>query len=468
MLRGFVLVAVLGIALLMGLVAFGWGTDKLVYEGTPTCFDVDYDAAGAIYAVLQENNPPDYRLRVYASYDHGEFWNWIAESDPIGAPLQKIRLLTGEVDGEMNFYVLYINPLLYPRMWTRAVDRFIGDHGRAVTIRSIAGSDPAAFDVARSYDAVASPYVEEGAAPRDWFSIVFVYRAQAKLEFYRSEFRRAVDAGNQWEHVHTQSDVTPSSIASADFVLTWYPTDRSFDGFSTGAYMIVYPRSLRDVGSDCYLLLPECHSLYRGHNSSDGSAGEWSFSPYQLVASRPTGGWGFSDFAGYPAVPCDPVLAHAMGSAGGTLRWIICAQPDSTGNNALRIYGPRLSSDGGYGELVQEWQNVSGTAAYGADIGAYQYEPWNPYVNMIWVVDSVARRDVMWAWSSADLPSDWRDQTGPLNDHDAHSWPRGLSPKLVYSPGAPSPGGGGFVYAGYGPSNLYFDAPWLRFVTSPR
>ena len=84
---------------------------------------------------------------------------------------------------------------------------------------------------------------------------------------------------------------------------------------------------------------------------------------------------------------------------------------------------------------------------------------FDPYPRFVWIEDNGAFRKVYWAWSSGDSPLEWRGDV-VTNDHDAHSWPAGLAPRLVFSPGVPERGGAGVVYVGYGGQNLYFDAPW--------
>ncbi len=95
---------------------------------------------------------------------------------------------------------------------------------------------------------------------------------------------------------------------------------------------------------------------------------------------------------------------------------------------------------------------------YVSDIENYRETP-NEYVNLLYIRDDEGRsRTLYWQWASAADPAEWHGKTA-VNDSDITSWPEDVAPKLVYSPGNWSSGGGA-IFAGADRNGLYFDAPW--------
>jgi hypothetical protein len=108
---------------------------------------------------------------------------------------------------------------------------------------------------------------------------------------------------------------------------------------------------------------------------------------------------------------------------------------------------------------------ISGSASldeYWGDVKFYK-DDGNPYVNIAYIVDdpggwnTVRRR-----YSHGGSYLNWSSSID-INDFDAHSWPYGCAPRVVYSPGATG-SGGGVVYAGLGLNDLYCDFPWFTGV----
>lgn len=439
-----------------------WGTDVLVFEGPVTCFDVDYTMDGAMFAVLQEDLSPDYPIHVYfsANSEHGRSWQETGRSLRPGHPVTKIRLLSGMRDGRQELYVFYVSSTGVPRVWIR--EAFTISEGIDLAITDEAMSwDQGTFAVARSYDDV--PDLHDSSLPaRDGFSIVYAYRADWRDEG-TMYYLRSTDAARSWEvvHEHNVAYVLPS--ATDDFDIGWRYSPLS--STSTSQYTIVYPQDLRGLGLDCSLADPDCHSIFFGDAYSDGEPGccvagapFWSFTDANLVAPRPGQAWEIEAFENWPSADSSPRVASATDLDGYHMRWVACAVVEETGNAALRVY--KLDYECGRGTWSwadTHWVNPEGAASYLGDIEGYR-EPRNPYVNLTWVWDYGTHRDIAWAWSATDLCV-WKDFEERINDVDAHSWPYGLSPKLVYSPGS-DVGGAGIVFAGYGPANLYFDAPW--------
>lgn len=97
----------------------------------------------------------------------------------------------------------------------------------------------------------------------------------------------------------------------------------------------------------------------------------------------------------------------------------------------------------------------------------------NIYINAAYIIYDSTYTETSYVysrWSDANNPFDWHE-INKVNDSGTQvgTWfgQKTCGPKIIYSPGAPAPGGGVLyarMYGFYLPKGLYFDAPWFPSV----
>lgn len=100
----------------------------------------------------------------------------------------------------------------------------------------------------------------------------------------------------------------------------------------------------------------------------------------------------------------------------------------------------------------------------------YYKSTGNIWINATYVIYDSSYNETSYVysrWSDANSPFNWHETT-KVNDSGTQvgTWfgPKTCGPKIIYSPGAPAPGGGilyARMYSYYLPKGLYFDAPWF-------
>jgi len=101
---------------------------------------------------------------------------------------------------------------------------------------------------------------------------------------------------------------------------------------------------------------------------------------------------------------------------------------------------------------------INGMDEYIADIGSLRAAT-DGKVNLLSIEDTEGTyRRLVWRESTSSEGLAWHGRT-EVNDTDITSWPEDVAPKLVYSPGVWTPGGGA-VFSHLYQEGLFFDAPW--------
>jgi len=385
---------------------FKWVNDILIYEGPITCFDVDYKMDGTMFLGFQKNTT-NYPVCFYTSSDNGLTWNLRYETSTPVPKWDKMRILVGEPVHNW-FYCFFISPDdSKPYVW-RIESDFSGT-GQYFQI-SDSTSDVTGFDVAMSIS--------------DDYSMVFVFYCPVDSKVWGF---RSLDYGETWEYEFSYSQ---PSWASKDLSIAWGPPSNYY--FARSWAYAGYPSDSAEV-----LFL---------YSLDDGAA--WLGTPFITNNSR-------RDYNPHVAASHDPNnpalwVAHTYLSVDGDADLHVQSVPTHDSIWKPHCWNLTVIAD-------------SPIPEYWGDIKFYK-APGNRHVNMAWIYDNGStNRDVHWTWSGGDDPTQWHGDI-VINDYLAHPWPFGAAPRIVYSPGAPAPGGGGVVYAGFGGQNLYFDAPWMTGI----
>jgi len=387
-----------------------WGTDILVYSGPISCFDVDYKMDGTIYLGLQKDEAPNYNVCFYTSTDHGYTWNLQYETPSLGR-ISKMKILVGE-PVHNYLYFFFVSPAdNHPYVWRIASD-FSGSGQGFLIDNQIA--DPAGFDAARSI--------------ADTYFIFFIYYSLSDTSYY---IYRSQDYGATWQYRNSGSQAV---WASQDLSITWGPP------------------------SNCYIARISA-APFEPPDSAEISV--------SVSENNATGYWWGTGVTQNMRRDYDPHLAASHDPANPAV-WLINTYLYGGTDANLCAWSIDSLYYGSPGDWFLTMISQTTASEYWGDIKSYKGSG-NPYVNMAWMYDDGgSNRNVHWTWSSGDSPHAWHDDI-VINDYQAHPWPYGAAPRIVYSPGA-SVGGGGVVYAGFGSQNLYFDAPWVTAVeesTSP-
>jgi hypothetical protein len=113
------------------------------------------------------------------------------------------------------------------------------------------------------------------------------------------------------------------------------------------------------------------------------------------------------------------------------------------------------STNGGRTFTTGQHLDFSSNDADYANVRQYRIYP-NAYVDACYTLYTTTTSNVYWSWTSQTTPTGWSTPS-IINDAEASTSLGGI---INYSPHS-SGSGGGIVYPRLGPTNLYFDAPYL-------
>lgn len=384
--------------------AFGWGTDIPIWTGGQVnCFDVDYAMDGTMFVAFQAQGE-DNLIRIYYSTDHGSTWNWRGNF-VISHPgiLNRIRFLYLESGKHLAFYVEGDGNLY---RWVRDLNTH--------TIRKIKISEApileGSFDVTQN--------LNDGRIFATW--------------------TEGNDAGDKiYVKYSDDNGVTWTTSRSAIWriggrtrrSITFGPPDNIFNVYSTLFY--------GGGGTDRSFLDIVI-------KRSDDNGRNWS-SATRLTANS------YDDY--------DPRVAAANVDDSGV--WVVYNR-DRGGHEINLQFRYSLNKGQTWGIREYPISAYDGIDEYIADIKPHKDHP-NQYINMVYIYDDPSAspiRKAIWAWTFTGDPTTWHGNH-VVNDQDVQPWPEDVAPRIVYSPGAPGPGGG-VVFSYFGRNGLYFDAPWVE------
>lgn len=380
-----------------------WGLDIPVWtEGQVRCFDADYAMDGTMFVVFQPESGTD--IIVLESRNRGYSWTELFRMNSYH-PIGKFKLIVH--DGEKHLVIFYREPNPNsPASGKLVCFRFKWEDARtwtsvpAMVVHTVSDAPVIenSFDVCRMNDMYYAAWVEE------------IDAASKRLKVATSSFSTVhlwtvcLDRNYAWQAgsgTRVSIDVNPQQIVCVGYC-----------GYETDGHHVSILRS-SNGGSDWERIL---------------------------------------DLRSAPMVRYDPNVAVA--NVDDLTAWAVFNV--DRGDHQIDLVAGCATTRWTQTEI---WISDSLTTdEYVSDVENYREIP-NEYVNLLYIHDNEGlSRTLYWLWASAAEPYVWHGRTA-VNDSDITSWPEDVAPKLVYSPGNWSSGGGA-VFSYVNRSGLYFDAPW--------
>ena len=386
-------------------VPFFWGTDRLICPGQLRDFAVDYDTNGTMYVVVSQ---PDSTLRLYRSTDHGVNWTnivyyWHTPKDYY----TKVGLVVTQ--GDSGFIHMYM--------------RYNANGGNLYYIRASKTNPSGSFmsgNIGATADTIDDFSICEDNYNPNYY-LYCLYANEHRSGTNNAKFLRSLTYGRTWVDTTDWSNAWDPSISfvSLTNLLT---AQRLPTGVSISGYRIYFER-----------------------NTYLGQPGAWGSTIG--VAEDTFAAWA-------PCVAASNTRPDTMATV-----WILYTHNYYNSGDYDLDYA--YSTNGGRTFTTGQHLDFSSDDADYANVRQYRIYP-NEYVNACFTRYSGTTSNVYWSWTSKSAPTGW---STPLIINDAQA-STSLGGIIEYSPHS-SGSGGGVVFPGLGPTNLYFDAPYLGVQEQP-
>lgn len=381
--------------------------DQLIHPGPITASSAAWEMDGTVWTAFASGT--DSFIWVYKSTNHGQSWDGLLGF--CWPPLHKVSKIEMVVDQDDSGFI-YVFENVPDAHGNLAVTRMHKDGTGLSGWRMRPGSDT----------------VTDFAACRDFSSSYWLYATA---------------------HNGLQGGNTPRSyiLRSTDYGITWVVTDT--------VYNLARPRLVFGPGQCGYLSAVPQPDTFKGQvltgvTTAWSSPGTWRF-----VGWRPDT-FAINDAGIAPAFTA-PVESAVV--------WIAYTQDNNRAEDR-DVYSAYATDTllGWVGPAAVA--NTVHTEGY-VDLKNYT-SAGNDYVNLSYVDIGPASHDNAWlGYSSSGAPSTWNALSDPwVNKSGYVGWGMTTFPRIVYSPGAPGPGGG-LVFVGQD-GNGYFNAPWSTGVAEDR
>lgn len=380
-----------------------WGNDVWI-TGSPdplSCFDSDYVMDGTMYVVEQVN---DGTFNLYYSSDHGYTWHSPTSFTVGGQVFPEVRLLAGEPNQNLLFV-------------------FMVDNSRNL--------------ICLTFDRISLTLLNQ-------------YTVASNL-YSQSCFDVTRTLGSSYElwTIYWNADTSFRISKSTNYGASWsVECSASSDGFDENV-SICYGPTVGTYGN-IYATIADCY-----WSENPDSQEIWLFYEHNNI-------WDDERLTHDDEKDYDPHIVMSNDVANPAI-WIVYTHDfQNSGDLDLKCVSVR-----GPDSINNPWHEdyISGSSSldeYWGDVKFYK-DDGNPYVNLVYIVDDPGGwNTVRWRYSHGGSYLNWSSSID-INDHDAHTWPYGCAPRIVYSPGATG-SGGGVVYAGLGLNDLFCDFPWLTGV----
>lgn len=387
--------------------SFAWvENDIVIWSGDPVkAFDVDYDKnTGEIFLAFQVSG--ENVIRLFHSTDHGYSWQQMATLPTFcrlyGAPtsdIKKLRILYNDNTQELHYF-------------------FVGADGHLCANRKPISSPVIHVGKVNTFTAYPSKDEFEVALNLETGRLVV---ANFEYDNYNRLFLciYASDGGNIWEKKTCFRYVGSGGAIES---LTYGPPNNFYLTYS-------YPDSFGKL------------DIYMRRSTDDGE--HWSI-PIQVTND--------AQYQFQSKV--------AAANVDNSIVWVFFDE-SPYGYRGIKY---RYTTDKGnsWSPKYTVFYPASGKGCI-EDVKFYKTKP-NAYIDFIYsyISSDYHSRKLYWRWTSSNDPSHTHgivEVTDKEINMACHGGETGLTPKIVYSPGASAPGGG-VVFADTD-GHLYFDAPWV-------
>jgi hypothetical protein len=388
---------------------YDWGTDVLIDTSVLYDFDGDYDEnTGKMWVVTAPRYDSVFRL--YYSTDHGYHWTWARIISQTPKSLyKKVRIIVGR--GDSNYVYIF------------GIHSGLNNTGDVFVLAF-------SFDLSRyihNWVTWDNDTVDDFAIAKDFRNNYWLYclTANEHRGGLNAKFFRSSDCGRTWDSQDGYNICDPDII------------------FGTGPNLnLTFVRFLRDTL--CYQ-----------RNNNYGAPGGWrDLTALSVSSSRKY---------------C-PKVSPAFTSPDSIATTWVLYEFDYNNTGDIDIwYAVRSHAWGDTWRRYNALATSSRLDERAPDIEYYK-SIGNIWVNASYIIYDSSYNETSYVysrWSDANNPFDWHE-INKVNDSGTQvgTWfgPKTCSPKIIYSPGAPAPGGG-ILYTRattfYIPYRLYFDAPWI-------
>uniref|UniRef100_A0A7V3ZWD9 T9SS type A sorting domain-containing protein n=1 Tax=candidate division WOR-3 bacterium TaxID=2052148 RepID=A0A7V3ZWD9_UNCW3 len=388
---------------------YDWGRDVLIDTSVLYDFDGDYDEnTGQMWVVTAPRY--DSVIRLYYSTDHGYHWTWARTiSHTLKSLYKKVRIIVGR--GDSNYIYIF------------GLHSGLNNTGDIFVLAYT-------FDLSRSvhnWVTWNNDTINDFAVAKDFRNNYWLYcvAANENRGGFNAKLFRSSDCGRTWD------SQIGFDIGDPDII------------FGTGPNLnFAFVRFSRDTL--CYQ-----------RNNNYGAPGNW-----QTLAVLD----GITDYKYCPKV--SPAFTSPDSIA---TTWVLY-ELDWHNTGDLDIwYAVRSHA---WGDTWRKRYLLAGSTRLDERVPDIEYYKsiGNIWVNASYIIYDSSYNETSYVysrWSDANNPFNWHD-TNKVNDSGTQvgTWfgPKTCGPKIVYSPGAPAPGGGVLYTRAttfYIPYRLYFDAPWF-------
>jgi hypothetical protein len=375
-----------------------WGSDRLIYSGALRTFACDYDTNGTMYVAI---SAPDSSIKIYRSLDHGSTWSFmISVFHTPRDYYTKLGLVATQ--GDSGFLDLFCR-------------------------HSFNNGDVYLFRFKKDFSGWTHYSVATGADTIDDFSVC--------EDYYNPGYYLYLLSANE----HT-TGLTGKFMRSVNYGKTWVDTTFWYNGYDpsisfTSQYVVLTACRLPPS-----VYIPN-QRIYFERNMQWGGPTYW----------RGSIGVAADSFAAWsPCVAATNTRPDTLSTV-----WVLFTHNYYNGGDYDLDYA--YSTNGGATFTTGSHLDFSSDDADYANVRQYRIYGTSgyPYVEACYTLYTTTTSNVYWTWASQSTPTTWNTPL-IINSAEASTSLGGIN---MWSPHSPSLGG--VVYPRLGPTNLYFDAPYL-------